>query len=241
MEAHSLKETLKKIRSFCTFYVAEQTPDFVKAIRLYELDVVSSMLPPEGRLLEIGAGTGWQAEALEKRGYNVSAIDLPSSDYRENRIWPVVDYDGQKIPFDDNTFDIVFSSNALEHIPHIYEFQNEIHRVLKLDGCVLHVIPSSSWRFWSSITHLLKFWTVPTVHGEHAGNFLTEIYYFSCRWWAQLFRETGWIVVAQKSNKLFYTGSLITESRLSISMRNKLSRNLGGSCNIFVLTKKSPK
>ena len=235
MKNLSLKEVLKKIRSFCTFYVAKENPDFVKDIRLDELSSALNMLPSNGKLLEIGAGTGWQARALDKKGYDVCAIDLPSSNYHKARIWKVIDYDGKKIPFDDNTFDIVFSSNALEHIPHIYKFQDEIHRVLKFDGCVLHVLPSSSWRIWSSITHLLKFWSLPTPHGEHAGSCLTEIYYFSRHWWVQLFHETGWQVVTQESNRLFYTGCLVMGSRFSINMRHELSRFLGGSCNIFVL------
>jgi 2-polyprenyl-3-methyl-5-hydroxy-6-metoxy-1,4-benzoquinol methylase len=234
-----LKEVFKKIRSICTFYVAKENPDFVKAIRLYELDVTLNLLPKDGRLLEIGAGTGWQARALESHGYNVSAIDLPSSSYRDSRIWPVTDYAGTKIPFEDNTFNIVFSSNALEHIPHIYEFQKEIHRVLKPDGLVIHILPSSSWRLWTNITCLLKNWMPPNSHGEHAGNSISEIYYFSRRWWSRLFLGTGWTIMNQKSNKLFYTGNLLMGSRLSLNMRSKLSRVLGGACNIFVLRKLS--
>ena len=239
MKNHGLKEVFKKIRSICTFYVAKENPDFVKAIRLYELDVTLNLLPKDGRLLEIGAGTGWQARALESHGYNVNAIDLASSSYRENRTWPVTDYAGKKIPFEDNTFNSVFSSNALEHIPHIYEFQKEIHRVLKPDGVVVHILPSSSWRLWTNITCLLKNWMPPTVHGEHAENAMSEIHYFSRRWWNRLFLETGWTVVTQNSNRLFYTGNLLMGSWLSLNMRSKLSRVLGGSCNIFVLRKRS--
>jgi 2-polyprenyl-3-methyl-5-hydroxy-6-metoxy-1,4-benzoquinol methylase len=238
LKIYDLKKIFKRIRSFGTFYIAEQTSQFLQAIRLHELNVIINMLPSKGRLLEIGAGTGWQSQAFEKLGYNVSAIDLQSSNYFETRIWPVTDYDGRKIPFDDNTFSIVFSSNALEHIPHIYEFQDEIHRVLKPDGCVIHILPSSSWRLWSIITHLFKFWTFPNVHGEHATNAFSEIYYFSRIWWTKLFRSTGWVIVAQSSNKLFYTGSSIVDSNLSIRMRSKLSRVLGGSCNIFFLKNK---
>ncbi len=232
-----LIEALMKIRSFFTFYIAKQTLSHLKTIRAYELKVVLDMLPPEGRLLEIGAGTGWQAQALEARGYDVNAIDLTSSYYRENRVWPVTDYDGKVIPFASNSFDIIFSSNVLEHIPHIYKFQKEIHRVLKPDGYVLHVLPSSSWRLWTNLVHPLKYWTIPDVHGELAGNSFTEIYYFSCKWWRRLFRETGWMIAVQDSNRLFYTGCSVMDSRLSISMRSKLSRILGSSGNIFVLKK----
>ena len=237
LEPMKVMKVLRKIRSVGTFWASERTLEHLKAIRTHELGIVLDMLPLTGRVLEIGAGTGWQARSLENHGYNVSAIDLTSSEYRVNRVWPVTEYDGKNIPFEDNTFDIVFSSNVLEHIPHIYEFQKEIHRVLKPNGVALHVLPSSSWRFWTNITYPLRSWTIPKAHGEHAGNSLTEIHYFSRRWWARLFRETGWIVVAQDSNKLFYTGSSIMDSRLSISIRRKLSRALGNSCNIFVVRK----
>ncbi len=239
MKKHGLKKVFKKIRSIVTFYAAKENTDFVKAIRLYELDITLSLLPKEGRLLEIGAGTGWQARALEDHGYNISAIDLPTSNYRGTRIWPVTEYDGENIPFEDNTFDIIFSSNALEHIPHIYEFQKEIHRVLKPDGLVIHILPSSSWCLWTNITCLLKNWMLPSAHGEHAGNSISEIYYFSRRWWARLFVRTSWSVVIQESNRLFYTGNLLMGSRISLNMRSKLSSVLGGSCNIFVLRKVS--
>lgn len=234
-----VKKVLRNIRSVGTFWIAEQTREYLEVIRTYELSIVLHLLPQKGRLLELGAGAGWQARALENRGFDVSAIDLPSSGYRAHRVWPVIEYNSKNIPFEDNSFNIIFSSSTLEHIPHIYEFQKELQRVLKPDGVVIHLLPSSSWRLWSSITHLLKCWNIPCVHGEHAGNALTEMYYFSRRWWTRLFRKTGWIIVALHSNGLFYTGNSIMDSRLSISIRSKLSHVLGGSCNIFVLCKKT--
>jgi SAM-dependent methyltransferase len=233
-----LEQLLRKIRSAGTFWIAERTLDHLESIRAYELSLVLDMLPREGRILEIGAGAGWQAKALEKQGYEVQAIDLPSTGtYWDNRVWPVREYDGKNIPYEDRSFDIIFSSNVLEHIPHIYEFQSEILRVLRPDGYVVHVLPSSSWRLWTNITHLLKCWTIPVVHGEHAGNALTEMYYFSRRWWVRLFRETGWTVVMHGSNRLLYTGHSIMDSRLNMNTRIKLSHVLGSSCNIFVLRK----
>lgn len=239
----ALRKTAKRILSFGAFWVPEQTLEHLKSIRNHEMDVVLNMMPLEGKVLEIGAGTGWQAQVLETRGYDVRAIDLPSSIYLASQVWPVIEYDGKTIPFEDNAFDVVFSSNVLEHIPHVYEFQKEIHRVLKPGGCVIHVLPSSSWRFWTNITHPLRYcWTIPNihglvanVHGEHASNSLTEIYFFSRRWWNRLFRETGWEVAAQKSNGLFYTGTSIFDSRLTINLRRKISHVLGSSCNVFIL------
>ena len=86
MKTFALKKVLRKIRSVSTFWIAEETLQHLEAIRTYELGIVLDMLPPRGRVLEIGGGTGWQARALENRGYDVSAIDIASSNYRANRV-----------------------------------------------------------------------------------------------------------------------------------------------------------
>ncbi len=235
MTRTSLITLLRKIRSAGTWYVATETLRHLESIRQYELNIVAGLLPNSGRVLEIGAGTGWQAQALAGRGYDVSAIDLPTSNLRDHRVWPVLDYDGVHVPFEDHVFDVVYSSNVLEHIPHLIAFQLELHRLIKPGGLAIHVVPSGSWRFWTNLTHLVKCWSPPKAHGEHAGNALTEMYYFSRPYWARVFRETGWEEVAYCSNQLFYTGHAVMDTRWSMNTRHRLSRLTGGSCHVFVL------
>lgn len=126
---------------------------FRQAIRRYELEQVLSLMPPNSTVLEIGAGAGWQAKMLAEQGFCVEAIDISSSRYKVSQIWPVLEYDGKHIPFPDHTFDIVFSSNTLEHIPHVATFMDEIRRVLKPEGIAIHLMPSATWRFWTMCTH----------------------------------------------------------------------------------------
>jgi 2-polyprenyl-3-methyl-5-hydroxy-6-metoxy-1,4-benzoquinol methylase len=230
--SRKIKATLRALRRLL---IAEQTLTHLQVIRDQELGVVAALLPLRGRLLEIGAGTGWQAQALAKRGLDVSAVDVPSSNYADDRAFPVIDYDGHTLPFEDGEFDVVYSSNLLEHIPHLHDFQREIHRVLKPQGYVIHVLPSSAWRFWTNLTHIVKYLSIPTVHGEHAKNAIFEISAFSCRSWRRIFCEAGWLIVSEHSNHLFYTGNSIFDSKLDIKTRKILSRLLGGSCNIFLL------
>ena len=134
--------------------------EFLKKVRQYELKQVIESLKGYKKennikILEIGAGTGWQALELSKLGYKVYAIDIESSDYKDERIWNIVDYDGVTIPFEDEKFDVVFSSNVLEHIPHIIDFQNEMQRVLKEDGIAIHLMPTGTWRFWTILIHYI--------------------------------------------------------------------------------------
>ncbi len=129
---------------------------YLHKIRMYELQKIIPFLPDGASILEIGAGVGWQAKALSNRGYSVEAIDLSTSRYASGRVWPVVDYDGEHIPFPNAQFDIVLSSNVLEHVKHVEAFQSEILRVLKPEGTAIHILPTFSWRFWAIISFYLS-------------------------------------------------------------------------------------
>jgi SAM-dependent methyltransferase len=125
----------------------------LKALREYELEKVSSYLPTSGRILEIGAGAGWQAKRLSELGYNVTALDLNANQLRSNAVFPVQDYDGHQIPFPDKYFDVVFSSNVLEHVVELDALEKEICRVVTQEGIMVHVLPTVAWRIWTSLTH----------------------------------------------------------------------------------------
>ena len=133
--------------------------EHLESIRSYELEnllsIISEVKTERKNLiiLEIGAGTGWQTKKLVDNGYTVEAIDIEDSNHSENRIWPITNYDGKHITFPDNYTDIVFSSNTLEHIPHLEQFQSEMQRVMKSNGIAIHIMPSGSWRFWTNVAH----------------------------------------------------------------------------------------
>ena len=124
-------------------------------LRAAEIEKIIAHLRPKGaRLLEIGAGTGRQAQELASRGYDVAAIEIPDSNYTSERLFPIIDYDGRRIPFPDASFDIVFSSNVLEHVPDLVQMHAEVRRVLKPDGYAVHVIPTHAWRFWTTLSQI---------------------------------------------------------------------------------------
>ncbi len=127
--------------------------EHLQKIREYELNNVFSEIPQGSKILEIGAGAGWQTQMLVKRGFAVEAIDVEDTKYLKNRVWPVLTYDGKTIPFPDQYFDVIFSSTVLEHIPDVEQFQCEIKRVLKPDGIAIHVLPKGYWRFWTNVVH----------------------------------------------------------------------------------------
>jgi SAM-dependent methyltransferase len=124
---------------------------FLHNIRRDEIEFIAKLMTPRSRVLEIGAGTGEQANELRRRGFNMVAIDVPSSNYAAARTGDVIEYDGKTIPLPDASVDIVFSSNTLEHVPDLPSMHREIARVLRPGGYCLHAMPTHTWRFWTTL------------------------------------------------------------------------------------------
>jgi len=125
--------------------------DWVQQVRDLELVRVREFLPASGRVLDFGAGGGEQAIRLQELGFEVDAVDLESSPHREKRLFPVRCYDGRTLPFADGHFDAVMSSNVLEHVDDLPLVLSELARVLRPDGLMLHILPSASWRLWTTL------------------------------------------------------------------------------------------
>lgn len=122
---------------------------FLDQLRAAELEIVLPELRPGSRLLEFGAGTGTQARALAERGMDVVAIDLAVSGYAQDRVFPVIDYDGRTIPLENQSIDLIFSSNVLEHVEDFPRIAEEFRRITRPGGYGVHLMPSVSWRAWT--------------------------------------------------------------------------------------------
>jgi SAM-dependent methyltransferase len=164
----------------------------LETIRVEELRTVLPMLPSSARILDFGAGPGFQAVRLQEQGFDVSAIDL-GCPQPLRRVFPVVTYDGNNLPYADRSFDVVFSSNVLEHVERLDVTMAELVRVLRSRGIMIHVLPSASWRCWTSLAEcaavpakVVRALTLP-VHQLRFGHILP-------RWLAAFAEALGQIV-----------------------------------------------
>lgn len=132
---------------------------YLHSIREFELRCVLCDFPSTPRngrpvrVLDIGAGTGYQAALIKQLGYEVIAVDVPGSAYVQERVHPIIEYDGHSLPFDNGSIDVVFSSNVLEHVEPIETLLREIRRVLSPEGYSIHILPTSVWRMWTFLSY----------------------------------------------------------------------------------------
>jgi SAM-dependent methyltransferase len=82
----------------------------------------------------------------------VDSVDLEAGAHQK-RWFDVRTYDGRTLPFPDEHFDVIFSSNVLEHIRDLDAIFGELLRVARKNALHIHLLPSSPWRFWTSVAH----------------------------------------------------------------------------------------
>lgn len=88
-------------------------------------DILGSIDPPDLKILDVGAGDGHVSRALHN--YDMTMIDV------ESKNSDVIIYDGENIPFEDNSFDLVICVYVLHHISDDKrdDFLRELSRVAK--------------------------------------------------------------------------------------------------------------
>ncbi|WP_459193699.1 methyltransferase domain-containing protein [Halosimplex sp. J119] len=101
------------------------------------------------RVLDVGCGTGFATEGLLERTENVHGLD--QSVHQLEKAWakfgkrgavPFYRGDAERLPFKDDTFDVVWSSGSIEYWPDPVKALAECRRITKPGGQVLIVGPN---------------------------------------------------------------------------------------------------
>lgn len=100
------------------------------------------------RVLDYGCGTGVLIEDLvnnfsEVYGLDISSEMLSRIKVNSNNLKDLVVASGEKLPFEDNFFDIVFCRGSLHHLEDIEQGIREIFRVLKTGGKLILSEPNN--------------------------------------------------------------------------------------------------
>ncbi len=122
--------------------------------------------------LDLGCGKGLQSLAFSDY-FDISGLDRSKDAknlfQRQKKIIDlrVTDFEKDRYPFNDNTFDIIFSKSVIEHVLNTDHFLNESKRMLKEGGKIIVMCPAwetQSKNFYDDYTHVRPF----TTHGLEA-------------------------------------------------------------------------
>lgn len=138
-----------------------------------------------GRVLHVGNGLGYASMLIKEKNINVISLDIEIQEDTINKD-EVILYDGNKIPFADNIFDVLVCDYVLHHTKNPGLFLNELIRVTKESG-LLVIIDQTYSNFFQKLKLVYSCWKQ-----NRAADQKVEIYwksYFSRHGLRSMFRE----------------------------------------------------
>jgi ubiquinone/menaquinone biosynthesis C-methylase UbiE len=130
-------------------------------------------------VLEIGGGMGTDLSQFAQHAAVVTDLDLSSGHLelaRENfrlrgLTGEFVIHDAESLPFDDRSFDVVYSNGVLHHTPNTRSVVREIRRVLKPGGTVIVMMyAENSLHYWRNLV-----WAIGLKEGQLLQRSMGEI------------------------------------------------------------------
>ena len=126
----------------------EQKREFRYELQDYMHDVFGFDRWAGQKVLEVGCGSGIDSMEFARNGAIVTATDITDNAVGLTKSLAkelglsvkVVQASADKLPFKDDTFDLLYSYGTLHHIPDVDKAMSEIHRVLKPGGTVMAMV-----------------------------------------------------------------------------------------------------
>jgi SAM-dependent methyltransferase len=136
-----------------------ELPDVVPERFERRRELLVAALAPGARVLDIGCGSGWFSQALERAGFTVSGVDVAGEALRRARErCPGVEFalagEGGELPFATGCFDSAWLGDVLEHVQDGLGLLAEVHRVLVPGGLLVASTPDHgrALRLWLGIS-----------------------------------------------------------------------------------------
>lgn len=126
--------------------------------QLEAIDGIIAEISPD-RVLEVGCATGRLLSHFREMGCQAVGLEMSlSALQKSDGLSPVVQGDASKLPFADESFDLVVANHVVEHVPDINAFMEEVTRVTKTGGRVFLSYPQEPVRgLFASVASIRMF------------------------------------------------------------------------------------
>ena len=143
----------------------EKAYHFVKSIALKnKLNLINSLQPNKGRILDIGAGTGEFLSVAKQNGWETTGVE-PSDKAKQIAINKGVSFVEAIAQLEDRSFDVITMWHVLEHVPDLDHQIKELKRLLKPTGSLIIAVPNFKsfdaqhyGKFWAAYDVPIHFW-----------------------------------------------------------------------------------
>lgn len=138
----------------------------------YDIDYVEKFANKGAKILEFGSIPPILTTCLSRLGYDVTGLDLKPDRFqshitKDNLKIEQVDFETEKLPFEDNSFDVAIFNEVFEHlrINPIFTL-SEVYRALKPGGLLMLSTPNlMSWKGWYNFVFKSKL--SPNLYNEY--------------------------------------------------------------------------
>jgi ubiquinone/menaquinone biosynthesis C-methylase UbiE len=190
----------KIVKAFYNFGIVSKrkSESLQRNIRIVEWNAIENFIPRGSVFLDIGCGGGFSMQlAKERRNCTVFGIDpepllygvqgafsvQPPENFNANSI--IIEGNGELLPYDANTFDVVYSSHVLEHVADQDAFLSQAERVLNTEGVFILGVPTAtmacinlfSQLALTSHRRLIKFLISILQPGQHRLTKLSHLFF----------------------------------------------------------------
>jgi len=122
-------------------------------------------IPPGARVLDYGCGQAGYLADFHDQGIAITGAEISAhlvEACRSNGLNVQKVNDFSHIPFQDQSFDIVYLMQVFEHLRDPHGFMRELARILKTDGLLYLALPNTA-SFWRKVfgRHWLSGWFPP--------------------------------------------------------------------------------
>lgn len=143
----------------------EKVYHFIKGIALKnKLNLINSLQPNKGKILDIGAGTGEFLSVAQQNGWSTTGVE-PSEKAKQIAINKGVSFVEALAQLENQTFDVITMWHVLEHVPDLNHQIKELKRLLKPSGYLIVAVPNFNsfdaqhyGKFWAAYDVPIHFW-----------------------------------------------------------------------------------